>query len=338
MHALREIDGTPNYSRIGGSVAYSLSIASAEAASNALNIPLYQLLLNGEEARMPVPLGNVIGGGKHAGEGSPDIQEFLSYPRGAKSIADGIRANIQVHKRVREILQERDPRFSGGKGDEGAWAPNTSTEGALEVISEAIGAVTDEVGFEIRIGLDVASTSLWNPREKIYTYSREGGKKRSTEEQIQFVLDLIDEYKIYYVEDPLHEEAFDDTHELTTRVNRCLIVGDDLFVTNRRILEHGVNIGAGNGVILKVNQAGALGDALEFSELAKKHRYQIIASHRSGDTVDANLAHIAIGTGALMIKSGVVGGERIAKLNELLRIEEFKFINDGESMPLAKDR
>ncbi|MEE8187182.1 MAG: enolase, partial [Nitrososphaerales archaeon] len=117
MHALREIDGTANYSEIGGSAAYSFSIASAEAASNALGIPLYQLLLNGEEPRMPLPLGNVIGGGKHAGEGSPDIQEFLSYPRGTKSIAEGIRANIQVHRRVREILQERDPRFSGGKGD-----------------------------------------------------------------------------------------------------------------------------------------------------------------------------------------------------------------------------
>ncbi len=338
MHALREIDGTANYSEIGGSAAYSFSIASAEAASNALGIPLYQLLLNGEEPRMPLPLGNVIGGGKHAGEGSPDIQEFLSYPRGTKSIAEGIRANIQVHKRVREILQEKDPRFSGGKGDEGAWAPNTSTEGALEALSEAISSVTDEVGFEIRIGLDMASTSLWNPREKTYTYSREGGKKRSTEEQIQFVLDLIDEYEIYYVEDPLHEEAFDDTHELTTRVNGCLIVGDDLFVTNTKILERAVKIGAGNGAILKVNQAGALGDALEFSELARKHRYQIIASHRSGDTIDANLAHIAIGTGATMIKSGVVGGERIAKLNELLRIDEFSFISRGKSMPLAKDR
>jgi enolase len=338
MHTLREIDGTPNYSGIGGSVAYSFSIASAEAASEAMGIPLYQLLLKGREARMPLPLGNVIGGGKHAGEGSPDIQEFLSYPKGAKSIAEGMRANIQVHKRVREILQERDPGFSGGKGDEGAWAPNTSTEGALEVISEAIDSVTDIVGFEIRIGLDIASSSLWIPEERIYKYSREGGKRRSTEDQIQFVLDLIDKYNLYYVEDPLHEEAFDETKELTDQAKRCLIVGDDLFVTNRKILERGVRIGAGNGVILKVNQAGALGDAIDFSELAKEHRYQIVTSHRSGDTPDAHLAHIAIGTDSLMIKSGVVGGERIAKLNELLRIDEFRFINDGQSVPVAQPR
>ena len=333
--ALKEIDGTPNYSNIGGSAAYAITIASVDSASKALGIPLYQLLLQGKEARMPIPLGNVLGGGRHAGEGSPDIQEFLSYPKGARSIEDAILTNLEVHREVRKILAKRNPRFTGGKGDEGAWAPNISSDDALEVISEAINTISDRTGFEIRAGVDIASSSFWNEEKKLYIYSREG-KKRNTEEQIQYILDLIDKYRIYYVEDPLHEEAFQDHVTLTEKSHESLIIGDDLFVTNAERLENGAKIHSCNGVILKVNQAGALGDAMDFAETATRNSYQIITSHRSGDTADAHLAHIAIGTGALMMKSGVVGGERIAKLNELLRIDELRLIREGSSMTLAQ--
>ena len=332
---LRDADKTDNYSNIGGSAAYAISLASIDAASQILDKPIYEILLNGKPAEMPLPLGNVLGGGMHAGNGSTDIQEFLSYPLGADSIHSGIQANLLVHKEIKKIIDKKDSKFSGGKGDEGAWAPQLSNTEALEVAQEAINTVSDAVGFEIRLGLDVASSSLWVPDKELYVYSREN-KSRNTEEQISYVLELIEKYNLIYVEDPLHEEAFSDFTELSSKNDNCLIVGDDLFVTNTSILQKGIDQNAGNAVILKVNQAGALGDAMEFANSCNQNNYAIIASHRSGDTVDPHLAHIAIGSGSVMMKSGVVGGERISKLNELLRIEETNFINNNMSMPIAR--
>ena len=332
---LKDADKTDNYSNIGGSAAYAISLASIDAASQILDKPIYEILLNGKPAEMPLPLGNVLGGGMHAGNGSTDIQEFLSYPLGADSIHSGIQANLLVHKEIKKIIDKKDSKFSGGKGDEGAWAPQLSNTEALEVAQEAINTVSDAVGFEIRLGLDVASSSLWIPDKELYVYSREN-KSRNTEEQISYVLELIEKYNLIYVEDPLHEEAFSDFTELSSKNDNCLIVGDDLFVTNTSILQKGIDQNAGNAVILKVNQAGALGDAMEFANSCNQNNYAIIASHRSGDTVDPHLAHIAIGSGSVMMKSGVVGGERISKLNELLRIEETNFINNNMSMPIAR--
>ena len=332
---LKDADKTDNYSNIGGSAAYAISLASIDAASQILDKPIYEILLNGKPAEMPLPLGNVLGGGMHAGNGSTDIQEFLSYPLGADSIHSGIQANLLVHKEIKKIIDKKDSKFSGGKGDEGAWAPQLSNTEALEVAQEAINTVSDAVGFEIRLGLDVASSSLWIPDKELYVYSREN-KSRNTEEQISYVLELIEKYNLIYVEDPLHEEAFSDFTELSSKNDNCLIVGDDLFVTNTSILQKGIDQNAGNAVILKVNQAGALGDAMEFANSCNQNNYAIIASHRSGDTVDQHLAHIAIGSGSVMMKSGVVGGERISKLNELLRIEETNFINNNMSMPIAR--
>ena len=332
---LRKIDGTTNYSSIGGSAADAISLASVDAAAKYPNKQIYELLSDGNPIQMPLPLGNVLGGGMHAGNGSTDIQEFLSYPLGADSIHSGIRANLMVHKEIKKIIDKKDSKFSGGKGDEGAWAPQFSNTSALEVAKEAIDTVSDIVGFEIRLGLDVASSSLWNPDKELYVYSREN-ISRTPEDQISYVLELIDKYRLIYVEDPLHEEAFSDFTRLSSQNNNCLIVGDDLFVTNTSILQKGIDQKAGNSVILKVNQAGALGDAMEFAALCNKNNYAIIASHRSGDTIDPHLAHISIGSGAVMMKSGVVGGERVSKLNELIRIDETNFINNGLSMPIAR--
>ena len=332
---LKDADKTDNYSNIGGSAAYAISLASIDAASQILDKPIYEILLNGKPAEMPLPLGNVLGGGMHAGDGSTDIQEFLSYPLGADSIHSGIQANLLVHKEIKKIIDKKDSKFSGGKGDEGAWAPQLSNTEALEVAQEAINTISDAVGFEIRLGLDVASSSLWIPDKELYVYSREN-KSRNTEEQISYVLELIEKYNLIYVEDPLHEEAFSDFTELSSKNDNCLIVGDDLFVTNTSILQKGIDQNAGNAVILKVNQAGALGDAMEFANSCNQNNYAIIASHRSGDTVDRHLAHIAIGSGSVMMKSGVVGGERISKLNELIRIDETNFINNDMSMPIAR--
>ena len=220
---LKDADKTDNYSNIGGSAAYAISLASIDAASQILDKPIYEILLNGKPAEMPLPLGNVLGGGMHAGNGSTDIQEFLSYPLGADSIHSGIQANLLVHKEIKKIIDKKDSKFSGGKGDEGAWAPQLSNTEALEVAQEAINAVSDAVGFEIRLGLDVASSSLWVPDKELYVYSREN-KSRNTEEQISYVLELIEKYNLIYVEDPLHEEAFSDFTELSSKNDNCLIV------------------------------------------------------------------------------------------------------------------
>lgn len=316
---LKEIDGTENFSNIGGASAYALTVAAAEAGANSKGIHLYELLIRGERPRIPLPLGNVLGGGKHAGRGSPDIQEFLVVALGAPNIYDAIKANILVHKKVRELIEERDPSFSGGKGDEGAWAPRMTDEEAFETVYKAVEVVSKEVGFKIGFGVDVAASSLW--KEGKYVYGRKG-KTLTTEEQIGYIKELIDRYELVYVEDPLNEEDFDGFSRLTKEVNKAVIVGDDIFVTNVRRLEKGIRVGAGNGVILKVNQIGTLYDASMFADLARRNGYRIITSHRSGDTWDPHLAHIAIGMGSWLIKTGVVGGERMSKLMELYRIWE----------------
>lgn len=332
---LHDIDGTSNFSRIGGSAAYAISVAAAEAASKKKNMPLYALLARNKEIFLPFPLGNVLGGGKHAGEGSPDIQEFLACPKGAKNIGEALMANVGVHRKIREIIEKKDPKFSGGKGDEGAWAYTVNNKQALEITYEAVAKVSDELGFEVRMGVDIASSSMWNPKRKVYNYSR-AGEKRTSEEQENYVIDLIDKYDLVYVEDPVHEEDFDGFKRITSSTKRCIVTGDDLFVTNPERIKKAGKIGAGNGAILKVNQVGTLGDAVEFAKVARSHKYTVTASHRSGDTPDYHLADIAVGTHSLMMKSGVVGGERVAKLNELLRIDDSMLINEGKHVPMAK--
>jgi enolase len=332
---LHEIDGTSNFSRIGGSAAYAISVAAAEAASKKKNIPLYAFLARNKEIFLPFPLGNVLGGGKHAGEGSPDIQEFLACPKGAKNIADALMANVEVHSEVRKIIERKDSKFSGGKGDEGAWAYAVNNERALEITYEAVSKVSDKLGFEVRMGLDIASSSMWNPKSKVYNYSR-AGEKRTPEEQENYVLDLVEKYDLVYIEDPVHEEDFDGFKRITSSAKHCIVTGDDLFVTNPERIKKAAKIGAGNGAILKVNQVGTLGDALEFAKIAKSYKYAVTTSHRSGDSPDYHLAHIAVGTDSLMMKSGVVGGERVAKLNELLRINDSTLINKGKHVPMAK--
>ncbi|MEM3436930.1 MAG: enolase [Nitrososphaerales archaeon] len=318
---LREIDGTENFSRIGGSVAYAITMATAEAFSKAKGIPLYKMLLPKGPYLMPYPLGNVLCGGKHAGPGAPDIQEFLICPLGAKSIRESLKANIAVHKELKKQIEKKDPYFTGGKGDEGGWAPRVKDEEAFELVSLASQIVSDAFGFNIKLGVDFASSSLWDNNEKAYIYER-SGVKRSSGEQLDFVVELVKNYHLVYLEDPFHEEAYDEFAELTKKLSKVYIVGDDIFVTNTSRLLKGIKMKAGNAAILKVNQAGTLGNALKFAENARKNNYTLITSHRSGDTSDVHLSHIAIATQSKMIKSGVVGGERLSKLNELLRIDE----------------
>ena len=313
---LRAADGTDDFSEIGANSAVAISMAAAKAAADVLGAPLYQHLggaFRGDD--FPVPLGNVIGGGEHAADAT-SIQEFLAVPVGAPNVQDAVFANAAVHHEAAELLDERG--VPAGKGDEGAWAPSIDDADAFEVMEEAVDAVAEEFGFDIRFGLDVAAAELYEDGE--YHYD---GETRTPDEQIDYVADLVDEYDLAYVEDPLDEDDYDGFAELTDRVgDRTLICGDDLFVTNTDRLADGIDVGAGNSILVKPNQIGTLSDAFDAVELAVRNGYDPVISHRSGETEDTTIAHLAVATDAPFIKTGAVGGERTAKLNELVRIEQ----------------
>ncbi len=317
--ALRGADGTDDFSTIGANSAVAISMAAAKAAADVLGAPLYQHLGGAFRGRdFPIPLGNVIGGGEHAADAT-HIQEFLAAPVGAPSVADAVFANAEVHGEVGDLLAERG--IPAAKGDEGAWAPSIEDHEAFEIMDEAVGSVADRVGFEIGFGLDVAGAELYE--DGLYHY---GERTKTPEEQREYIADLIGEYDLVYVEDPLDEDDFDGFAALLDRVggpdaDRPLICGDDLFVTNTDRLRRGIEIGAANSILIKPNQIGTLSDTFDAIELALRNGYSPVVSHRSGETEDTTIAHLAVATDAPFIKTGTVGGERTAKLNELIRIE-----------------
>ncbi|MEW5937076.1 MAG: enolase C-terminal domain-like protein [Candidatus Thermoplasmatota archaeon] len=313
---LHEIDRTPDFSRIGGNVATAVSLAAVRAAADALRIPLWRYLGGIIPVEMPCPLGNVIGGGKHA-LGGTHIQEFLALAQG-ESFSEGAFANAAVHRAVREIYVERCPSATLGRGDEGAWVLPIEDDEALSLLSDACERAAATTGAEIGIGLDVAASALFS--RGVYRY---GKLARKPKEQIAYMEKIAGEHGIMVLEDPLHEEDFEGFAELTDRVgDECLIVGDDLFVTNYERLEKGIECGAGNAILVKPNQIGTLTDVLRTVRLAAIGGYETIVSHRSGETTDDTIAHLALAIGSIAIKTGAVGGERTAKLNELIRIEE----------------
>ncbi len=315
--ALQAADGTEDFSGIGANSAVAISMAAAKAGADVLGAPLFQHLGGTFRGNtFPVPLGNVVGGGEHAADAT-HIQEFLAAPVGAPSAEEAVFANAAVHHAVADELADRD--IACGKGDEGAWAPSIDDADAFEVVDAAISAVEDDVGFEIRMGLDVAGAELYDESAGGYVY---GDTVRDTAEQIDYVADLVAEYDLVYVEDPLDEDDFEAFAELTRRTgDRTLVCGDDLFVTNVERLDRGIEADAANSILIKPNQIGTLTDAVDAVELAIEAGYDPVISHRSGETEDTTIAHLAVATDAPFIKTGAVGGERTAKLNELIRIE-----------------
>jgi enolase len=324
--ALKSIDRTDNYSKVGGSVAYALSIAAVDSAAKALDIPLFKLLKPGKPYEFPFPLGNILGGGAHAGPGTPDIQEILACPVGAKNINDALDMNFKLHHETRKVIESIDKRFTYGKGDEGAWAPNVNNEQAIEIVEKAVRNCGYILGKDMAIGIDFASSSFWSEEEQLYDYARQG-VKRDTGEQIEFANRLIQDYKLIYAEDPVYEDDFESMAVVNKRNPRTLVTGDDMLVTNAAKIREAVKYGACSGAILKVNQAGSLYEALDFAKECKKNNIKIITSHRSGESTDSHISHIAIATGSKMLKSGVLGGERIAKLNELVRLIEYDLVD-----------
>jgi len=316
--ALHAADGTDDFSAIGANSAVAISMAAAKAGADVLGTPLYQHLggtFRGDN--FPIPLGNVVGGGEHAKEAT-HIQEFLAAPVGAPSVSEAVFANAAVHDRIGELLDERG--VPAGKGDEGAWAPPVDDATAFELVAEATDDVADDVGFEIGVGLDVAASELYDPDDEVYRY---GDVERTPAEQVDYSAGLVSEYDLAYVEDPVEENDFDGFADLTNRVgDRTVLCGDDLFVTNADRLQRGIDKGAGNAILVKPNQIGTLSDAVDAVELATRNGLQAVVSHRSGETEDTTIAHLAVATDAPFIKTGTVGGERTAKLNELIRIAE----------------
>ena len=313
---LHEIDGTPNFARLGGNVTVAVSLAVAKAAANAMAVPLYRYVGGAVAHRMPHPMGNVIGGGRHA-IGGTTIQEFLAVALGP-TVAASVFANARVHRTVRDLLRKKLPAGPLGRGDEGAWVAPVDDEDALGILADACRAVSKEVGFEVRPALDLAASEFF--RDGMYRYR---SRTLTPEQQIDFVASLAERFGLFSVEDPLHEDDFAGYARLTSLIGtKCLVIGDDLFVTSVARLREGIDAHAANAILIKPNQIGTLSDAKAAVDLAHRHGYATVVSHRSGETTDDTIAHLAVAFGSLAIKTGAVGGERIAKLNELIRIEE----------------
>ena len=322
---IKSIDNTSNFSKVGGALAYAVTIAAMESAAKALGEPLFKLISEQNSYRFPIPLGNLLGGGAHAGPGTPDIQEILISATGAKTIRDAIETNFTVHKELRKEIEKIDSSFTNGRGDEGGWAPKCDNEEALELCARTCENLGYALGKDVSLGVDFASSTQWNEKKQKYIYER-AGFENTPEQQIEFTSNIIEKYKLNYAEDAVHEEAFEDMSKLTSKFPNTMITGDDLTVTNQAILKQAISLQSCNAAILKVNQAGSLFDALEFAKVANDNNVKLITSHRSGESIDSHITHIGIGTNSKLLKIGIVGGERVAKLNELIRLSEHDLI------------
>lgn len=316
---LLELDGTNNKGKMGANAILGVSLASAKAAAESLGLPLYQYLGGVNAKELPVPMMNILNGGMHA-DNNVDIQEFMIMPVGALSFAEALRMGTEVYHSLKAVLKEKG--LTTSIGDEGGFAPNLeSNEDALQCIITAIKRAGYIPGEQVALALDVAATELFD--KGVYHLEGEGLTKTS-DEMIDFYENLLDRYPIVSIEDGLSEEDWEGWYKLTERLgNRIQLVGDDLFVTNPERLARGIKEQCGNSILIKVNQIGTLTETLDAIEMAKRAGYTAVVSHRSGETEDVTLAHIAVAVNAGMIKTGAPARtERVAKYNELLRIEE----------------
>jgi len=319
---LVELDGTSNFERIGGNTSTVLSIATARATSEATKVPLFRLLADSDTPTLPVPLGNVIGGGAHSLGPAPDMQEHMVVAMGAKSVRHAIEINLKVHHEAGRLLEKKDPNFAGGMDDEDAWAANLNDWEALEVLEEAKRKIEDRESIEIRMGLDLAADRLWNASRGVYHYTREG-IARSPEEQLAYLVELVERFNLAYVEDAFHSSDYESFAELNSRVrDRCIICADDIYASNLARTQVGISKKSATAMIIKPNQVGTITGARRTARLAKENGVKPIISNRSGETLDVSIADLAVAWNASMIKAGVRGGGRIIKLNELIRIEQ----------------
>ena len=327
-----ELDGTPTKSKLGANAILSVSLAAAQAAAKALNIPLYRYIGGCNSYTMPLPMMNIVNGGAHS-DAPIAFQEFMIGPVGATSIKEAVRMGAEVFHNLAKLLKARG--LSTAVGDEGGFAPNfNGIEDALDTIMEAIKAAGYEPGKDVKIAMDCAASefAVCEDGKWFYDYRQlkngkkkdPNGKKLSADEQIAYLEELINKYPIYSIEDGLDENDWENWVKLTEKVgNKCQLVGDDLFVTNVKFLQKGIQMGAGNSILIKVNQIGSLTETLDAIEMAHRHGYTTVTSHRSGETEDTTIADIAVATNSGQIKTGSLSRtDRMAKYNQLIRIEE----------------
>ena len=318
-----EIDGTPNKGKLGANAILGVSLAVAHAAANALGIPLYKYIGGPNAKVLPVPMMNVINGGSHS-DAPIAFQEFMIRPVGAATFSEAIRMGAECFHSLKKVLHDRN--LSTAVGDEGGFAPKfDGTEDALDTLSKAVEAAGYNVGKDITFALDCASSEFFS--DGVYDYSKfegEGGAKRNSAEQAAYLKELSEKYPIDSIEDGCDENDWDGWKALTDAIgDKVQLVGDDLFVTNVKFLQKGIDLGVANSILVKVNQIGTLTETLEAIELGKVNGYNSVISHRSGETEDTTIADIAVATNAGQIKTGSMSrSDRIAKYNQLLRIEE----------------
>lgn len=317
---LIDLDGTPNKGRLGANSILGVSMAAAKAASISKKMPLFKYL-GGDEARiLPIPMMNIINGGEHA-DNNVDLQEFMVMPIGAPSFKEALRMGSETFHNLKTILKKKN--HSTSVGDEGGFAPNLqSNEEAVEVILEAIDAAGYKAGEEISIALDPASSEFYKGGK--YVLSAEKDPDKTSSQMVDFYANWLNKYPIVSIEDGLAEDDWDGWKELTEKLgSKVQLVGDDLFVTNTKRLKEGIDKGIANSILIKVNQIGTLTETLEAIDMAKKAGYTAVISHRSGETEDTTISHLAVATGAGQIKTGsTCRTDRVCKYNELLRIEE----------------
>ncbi|MFH1552227.1 MAG: phosphopyruvate hydratase [Candidatus Omnitrophota bacterium] len=318
--ALIDLDGTPNKGRLGANAILGVSMAAAKAAAVSRKLPLFRYLGGNDAKILPIPMMNIINGGKHA-DNNVDLQEFMIMPIGAPSFKEALRMGAEVFHNLKKILTDKN--HSTSVGDEGGFAPNLqSNEEAVEVILEAIAASGYEAGKDISIALDPASSEFYKAGS--YVLNAEKDPKKSSEQMVDFYANWLDKYPIVSIEDGLAEDDWDGWKKLTERIgSKVQLVGDDLFVTNTERLQEGIEKGIANSILIKVNQIGTLTETLAAIAMARKAGYTAVVSHRSGETEDTTIAHLVVATGTGQIKTGsVCRTDRVCKYNELLRIEE----------------
>lgn len=318
---LIDLDGTENKGKLGANAILGVSMAVARAAADELGMPLYAYLGGPNAKNLPTPMMNILNGGEHA-DNNVDIQEFMIMPVGAGSFKEALRTCAEIFHNLKAVL--KDKGLSTSVGDEGGFAPNlSSNEEALKTIVEAIEKAGYKPGDQVKIAIDVAATELYDKDKKIYSIKSEG-KELTSDEMIAWYEDLVSKYPIISIEDGLDEDDWDGWKKLTEKLGKKIqIVGDDLFVTNVKRLEKGIENSIANSILIKLNQIGTITETLDAIELAKRHGYTAVISHRSGETEDTTIADLVVATNAGQIKTGAPSRtDRVAKYNQLLRIED----------------
>ena len=333
-HLMIKLDGTENKSKLGANAMLAVSLAVAKAAALEANLPLYRYIGGTNANVLPIPMMNILNGGAHA-DNKIDFQEFMVMPVGAKSFSEGLRWGVEIFHTLKTVLKKKG--YSTNVGDEGGFAPNIqSNEEAIETVLTAIQAAGFKTGSQVAIAMDAANSELWNAKEKKYIFHKSDGKKMTSEQLVKYWESWVKQYPIISIEDGMAEDDWKGWKMLTDTIGKkCQLVGDDLFVTNVKRLEKGINESTANALLVKVNQIGTLTETINAVSMAQHNGYNTIMSHRSGETEDSTIADLAVALNCGQIKTGSASrSDRMAKYNQLIRIEEI--LGDGGIYPAGK--